>query len=212
MKALLIKDFYKQKKNILFMLVFYMLVNVGLILFRKEYENPYFSPNHNFIFIFTMLILQDLLRIEKDMAYSLSMPVSREDYVNAKLLFAFCIIVLLTCGEILSLFVVRLITGVSMLGFDLLYDIFLYGLFAYFVANMGLYFSFFADWAGFYLATILVLIGLLLSITILDINILDIEFLKSINKYMLTTVLLVYVLINEIIRRSSIRKIQEKRY
>ncbi|MDD7306091.1 MAG: ABC-2 transporter permease [Peptoniphilaceae bacterium] len=209
MKGLLIKDFYQQKKNLGIMLLIFIFFRVLLVLFNKYYQNTNADSSGSSIILGVLIIMQELMKNDYDMAYTLAMPISKKTYVNEKLLFAFLLIVLIIIADIFSFFIIKIITGVNMLNMDFFYNSLFFAILGFLMANLGLYLNNYAGMASFILAVILVIPLVIMVISFF--YMIDTSYLKY-RKVLLFLLFLLYVLINEIIRRATVRKIKEKRY
>lgn len=213
MKGLLIKDLYSEKRNILIMIAIFTMANIGITLVRKDYLNPYFLMPSSNAALAVIIIMQDLLRQDKEaktMAYTLAMPLKKKDFVNEKLIFAFIIILLVFLSNIFSVWVIKLITGVNALNGEFLFNEFVHSLLAFILANLGINFSFFADQFGFLLAMFPVFVGFLILISVFSADDMYTEIFAK--KGYIAVFTLIFIVINEFIRRSSIKKMNKQRY
>jgi hypothetical protein len=161
MKELLVKDFQKQKKNIISLgLVWIFLVLLFLFLIKKGIFENGISTYTN-IPLFTVIILQDLMKNEKiPEAYA-------KTYVDEKLVFSMIIVA--------YIFLLTFIGGIflnshfqeKLIMKDFLLEAFVYCLLAFTIANLGIFFHIKMGEGSFLLSIILNFIAFLLLIVFL---------------------------------------------
>lgn len=214
MKGLLIKDFYKSKKYSLIFLFLYITVRIGAILIRKDYMAPYFTLQTNFMIIFVMITMGDLLKSDKndgDMAYTLAMPISKKEYVDEKLIFAAILIGIAFLANLFVGFFIKIFTGVNLMDKEFFYHNIFSIISTFIFANFGINFSISIGESGFLLA-IFPWVVIILSTLVFFPSDGDLYAYMEGHKLRLVIWLFIYLVINIWLRNSSIKKMNKKRY
>lgn len=211
MKALLKKDFYSQKTNILNFISFYFILNIIFRLVKKDFENvSYLYTGGSFIGLF--IIMDDLLRSEKEgksMAYTLAMPVSKKDYINEKLIFAFIIIILLTLSNLIILLLLSNISGLNLITKEFFSESATSVSLNFIIVNLTIRWYSFAGEGAFFLSMFACILVYGLVTTWLY-PYLDSGWISE--KFSMAIKVIIYILFNDLIRRSSIKKMEKVRF
>lgn len=214
MKGLLTKDFYKTRKYIGLFLFLYVGINIGFILVRKEYTLSTYSLSSGPMLVFIMIMLENTIGVGKeegDMAYTLSMPIDKNDYVNEKLVFSAILIVLIFLANIFVGFLLKIYKGVDLMDQEFFLENIMYAFTGLAYANFGINLSLSIGEGGFLLA---IFPWLLVMITIPVFFPVEGDLLSYLasNKLRLVIWLLAFIAVNVWFRNSSIKKLEKQRF
>lgn len=212
MKGLLKKDFYQERKYILISALFWMAIS--LIYFKFSKKSIYNMLLTNLLLL-PMIIMQDLIGKEKEsnsISYILSLPIDKKTYINEKLLFIFLLMVFIVLINIITLGLIDFFALENISWKDYFIQSLIYFFIGLLAGNLGLNFSINMGGIGFFLG-IFVNIILFLFIGLATFTAIGNESKSAgANSLQIIIGIFVYFGVNLLIRRSTIKKMEKKRY
>lgn len=212
MKGLLKKDYYQERKYILISVLFWMAIS--LIYFKFSKKSIYNMLLTNLLLL-PMIIMQDLIGKEKEsnsISYILSLPIDKKTYINEKLLFIFLLMVFIVLINIITLGLIDFFALENISWKDYFFQSLIYFFIGLLAANLGLNFSINMGGIGFFLG-IFVNIILFLFIGLATFTAIGNESKSAgANSLQIIIGIFVYFGVNLLIRRSTIKKMEKKRY